>query len=87
MTSVIDADLAFGGDTNPEGIVFRGQDDLVSGRHRERDEEVSPAPVIEGGLTEILGDLLGYRMNLGIMHGVLGQDPGLAVHQVVLAEI
>ena len=87
MTSVIDADLALGGDTYPEGIVFRGQNDLVSGRHRERDEEVSPTPVVECGLAEILGDLLRNGMDLGIMHGILGQNPGLAVHQIVLTEV
>ena len=59
----------------------------MSGRHRERDEEVSPAPVVECGLAEILGDLLRNGMDLGIMHGILGKDPGLAVHQIVLAEV
>ena len=59
----------------------------MSSRHCEGHQEVAAAAVVEGRLSEILGDFLGYGVYFSIVHRGLGKDPCLAVNEVVVAEI
>ena len=82
-----DADFGIGLHAHAERLVLRGQHDLVADGHGLRHEEVAAAAVVEGALAEVLRDLLRHRMDLRVMHRILGKDAREAVHEVVLAEV
>ena len=87
VTAVVDADLRLGADTHAERLVLRRHHDLMARGHGLRHEEIAAAAVVEGAFTEILRNLLRHRMDLRVVHRILGKDAREAVHQVVLAEV